>query len=168
MLKRILKRSKILFYRFFYPAYQAYRRIFRPTTHGVRVVVWDKDANKVLMVRHTYGDETMWHFPGGAYDPDREVPSDSARRELIEETGLTANTLMPLLTYQTDAQGNDDTVEVFVNIINLEPHQQTPRVHDPEVADLRWFDVDDLLETPKVYRITRQSIRTLKHMQKRK
>lgn len=157
--------KKYLFDWFLYPLEQLYRRVFRPKTFGVRVLVWDSETDKILMVRHSYGDKSMWHFPGGAYDPEREVPSDSARRELTEETGLTANTLMPLLTYKTDAQGNDDTVEVFVNIINFEPHQQTPHVHDPEVADLRWFDVDELLETPKVYRITRQSIRTLKHMQ---
>ena len=158
----MLKRSKILFYRLLYPSFQLYRRLFRPKTYGVRVVVWDKDTNKVLMVRHTYGNGTMWHLPGGAYNPRREVASESARRELVEETGLTASVMSTLLTYKTDAQGNDDTVEVFLYIINFGPHGQIPYARDAEVAEVAWFDVDDLLETPKVYRITRQSIRALK------
>lgn len=158
--------KKLFFDWFLYPLEQVYRRVFRPKTFGVRVLVWDKETNKVLMVRHTYGDKTMWHFPGGAYNPNRELASDSARRELAEETGLVAPTLMPLITYKTDAQGNDDTVEVFVNIFNLEPQKQAATISDPEVAEVKWYDLDELLETPKVYRITRQSVRQLKRMQK--
>lgn len=151
---------KLLFDWFLYPAEQFYRRMFRPETYGVRVVVWDRETSKILMVRHSYGDKTMWHFPGGAYRPTREPAENSAHRELTEETGLRADTLEHLFTYQTDAQGNTDYVEVYLFRFDLY-NKQVPRVNDPEVAEVCWFDVDELLATPKVYRITRQSIRKL-------
>lgn len=61
------------------------RAVIRPpVTFGVRCVVFD-DAERVLLVRHTYMDG--WHFPGGAVDPG-ESARDAAARELLEETGL--------------------------------------------------------------------------------
>ena len=155
------KIRKILFGWFLYPAYQIYRRVFRPKTYGVRMVLWGYRQKKVLMVRHTYGDTTMWHLPGGAYDPKTEMRSDAAKRELFEETGLTVSSSLHLFTYKTNAQGNDDTVEVYLGMWHGDKNL-IPTTNDPEVAELKWFDVDDLLETPKVYRITRQSIRALK------
>ncbi len=46
------------------------------------------DSGRVLLVHHTYG-RLNWELPGGVAEPG-EAPDETARRELLEETGLTA------------------------------------------------------------------------------
>lgn len=150
--------KKLFFDRFFYPMLQLYWKVFKPKTYGVRVVVWDKETNKILMVRHAYGDKTMWHFPGGGYNPKKVDPATEAARELEEETGIVAPVSHLLFTYTTNAQGNRDTVEVFV--VAATPDMR-PKVNDPEIVEVAWKDADELLTTEKAYRITRQTIRKL-------
>lgn len=52
---------------------------------GAAAVVVD-DADRVLLVRHTYG-RLNWELPGGASEPG-ETFAETASRELREETGL--------------------------------------------------------------------------------
>ena len=52
---------------------------------GAACAVFDPDG-RVLLVRHTYGARN-WELPGGGSQPG-EDPRATARRELLEETGL--------------------------------------------------------------------------------
>ena len=52
---------------------------------GAACAVFDPDG-RVLLVRHTY-DARNWELPGGGSQPG-EDPRATARRELLEETGL--------------------------------------------------------------------------------
>ena len=56
---------------------------------GASVIVVDA-AGRTLLQRRT--DNHMWGYPGGSVELD-EVVEDAARRELCEETGLTADAL---------------------------------------------------------------------------
>ncbi len=62
------------------------RRITHGVTLGVRVIVIDPQE-QVLLVRHGYAPG--WHLPGGGVDA-LESAEDAARRELLEETNVTA------------------------------------------------------------------------------
>lgn len=63
--------------------------VCRPTTHGVKLVLWSGD--RVLFVRHTYGDRSIWELPGGGRKRG-ESSADAARREAREELGLDLGT----------------------------------------------------------------------------
>jgi 8-oxo-dGTP pyrophosphatase MutT (NUDIX family) len=52
---------------------------------------WVGTRRQFLLVQHLAGH---WSFPKGHPDP-RETPLDTARRELAEETGITALRLIP-------------------------------------------------------------------------
>jgi 8-oxo-dGTP diphosphatase len=70
-------------------------RGLRPVEVALAVPVAD---GRVLVLRRPAGIhlEGTWEFPGGKID-DGEEPVAAARRELVEETGLRARELEPLI-----------------------------------------------------------------------
>ena len=74
-----------LAYRVAYRLLQLYTFLRRPEVRGTMVAVLDGD--RVLLVRHTYGDRRRWELPGGWMHAD-EPPDEAARREVAEELGI--------------------------------------------------------------------------------
>lgn len=74
-----------LAYRIAYRLLQLYTFVWRPEVRGTMVAVLDGD--RVLLVRHTYGDRRRWELPGGWMHADEE-PAVAARREVAEELGI--------------------------------------------------------------------------------
>ncbi len=73
------------------------------------MAIWVGDA--VLLVRSSYRAE--WNLPGGGVWPG-ETPEGAARRELMEELGLSAGALVSARIVSGQFEGRRDRVHFFV------------------------------------------------------
>lgn len=76
------------------------------------VAVDDKD--RILLVRqHRYAiDQYQWELPAGLLDAG-EAPEAAARRELLEETGYTAEKMELLLSFYSSPGCHDEKIHIF-------------------------------------------------------
>jgi 8-oxo-dGTP pyrophosphatase MutT (NUDIX family) len=96
-------------YRAAYRLLSAWRLVRRPTRAGVKCVL--RDGERVLFIRHTYGQREVWDLPGGG-TRRREPPAVAAAREAREEIGIEAD-WRPLATITFDDRG-ETTLHAFV------------------------------------------------------
>ncbi|WP_144128038.1 NUDIX domain-containing protein [Catellatospora sichuanensis] len=116
-----------------------YWRIAKPTTYGVKaLIIHSADADRVLLVRHSYGDRSLWRLPGGGYKPARETPEQAARRECIEELGVEldpfALVLEKHLTTSGGRQGHLQIVRLHAVSGEVSPNGK--------ISEARWSAVD--------------------------
>ena len=132
----------------------SHREVVAPTGHdaiyglvhfhhlAVGVVPLDDDGHTWLVGQQRYTlDAWSWEIPegGGAHDVD---PVVSARRELTEETGLVAGTVVPLLELHTSNSVTDERAIIYLAT------DLTPGPNDPdatEVLELRRVPLDEAI-----------------------
>lgn len=126
---------KQTFFKLIMPAVKVYWRIFKPESYGARVlIIHPKDTGKVLLVRHTYGNTTLWNIPGGGYNPKKETAETAASREVFEELGVQVLNLQELGEYHTSGEGKKDTVIMFSGTLE----NTDDIVSNPEISELAW------------------------------
>jgi ADP-ribose pyrophosphatase YjhB (NUDIX family) len=132
------KRLKKIFYRFISPIRKIYWFIFSPKTYGVKALI--EHEGKFLMIRNSYGLK-HWTLPGGG-KRSNEMPETGARREILEEVGVSPKNLVYLGTYFSRRQYKKDTVYCFYG--KAENNQY--KIDDDEVEEANWFALSDLPE----------------------
>lgn len=111
---------------------------------GAGVIVVDA-AGRVLLQRRS--DNGCWDYAGGSMEPGEEAEA-TARRELLEETGLTARSLELFGVFSGEEMhyiypNEDEVYNVdIVYICRDYSGKLTPQAG--EVDELRFFDADDL------------------------
>jgi len=83
---------------------------------GAVAVVAVDEEHRVLMVsqyRHPVR-EVMWELPAGLCDVAGEPRVETAKRELLEETGYVAETVEPLIEFYTTPGGNNEMISIFL------------------------------------------------------
>ncbi|MGH3145186.1 MAG: NUDIX domain-containing protein [Rubrobacter sp.] len=117
---------------------------------GVRIGAVVERAGALLLVRHQKpGLDPYWVLPGGRLEPDETIP-ECARREVAEETGLSARFVGVLYVGEFLRDGRH-TVDVTVRM-TPEGDAEVRLGSDPEVApgseptlrEVRWVDVEEL------------------------
>jgi ADP-ribose pyrophosphatase YjhB (NUDIX family) len=100
--------------------------------------VVERDDGALLLVRHSY--RRRWGFPGGLANRGEEV-ADAARREAMEEVGLTVELVgEPAVVVDPDPR----RVDVVFRARAVAAHTATPS--SPEIVEMAWFATDALPE----------------------
>ena len=114
---------------------------------GVTGLVVD-EADRVLLVQRS--DNLRWTLVTGCLDPG-EQPASGIVREILEETGVTAEVERVLAvetTQQVRYPNGDEAVYMDVAFV-CRPTGGVARVNDDESVDVRWFPLSDLPDLPE-------------------
>jgi 8-oxo-dGTP pyrophosphatase MutT (NUDIX family) len=103
----------------------------RPHTAAVKCVV--RDGDRVLFVRHTYGRRDIWELPGGGLRRGEE-PAAAARREMLEELGMSLGDLRELATVEVTGDHKFTRLVCF----EADAGSATLRLAAGELAEARW------------------------------
>lgn len=117
--------------------------VTRPRTFGVRAVVTDA-AGRVALVHHTY--LRGWYLPGGGVKKG-EGAAAALARELAEEIAVAEFRIDRVLgVYHARREYKDDHVVVYVVRVPEDAGASMRRADALEIAEARWFAIDDLPE----------------------
>ena len=124
-------------YRVAYRLAKVYWFVVRPNVHGVKGVL--RDGDRVLLVRHTYGDRQRWDIPGG-HAHSREPAAAAVRREMEEELGI-ATSWVHVGSIPAETDHKHESVHVFVS--DRRAHHDLVLARG-EIAEAQWFALDAL------------------------
>ena len=109
---------------------------------AVGVVAIDAQDRVALVGQHRYPfDQHSWEIAEGG-SPRHEDPLDGARRELLEETGLSARTWREVGRYQLSNSVTDETAVVF---LATDLVQGEARPEGTEQLTIRWLPFDEVV-----------------------
>ena len=112
---------------------------------GASVILY-RDGKILLQQRK---DNGCWGYHGGRVELGEAV-EDAAKRELLEETGLVADSLRLYGVFSGKEQHHvypDGNEAEIIDIVYLcDSFHGTPAAQESEVKDLRWFEFDRIPE----------------------
>lgn len=112
--------------------------IFRPKSLGVRVMVFNK-LGQVLLVKHSYRPE--YFFPGGGVKKGEGL-LEASTRELWEETSLQVKKWELFGTYRFFGENQDDTVVLMMSRAIVDENDL--QIDNEEIIEAGWYDIDNL------------------------
>ena len=110
----------------------------RPSVTVDIVIVTRETKPRVLLIRRKHPPfEGHWALPGGFIDMDESL-EESARRELLEETGVRTGKLVQLATFGDPGRDPRGRTISVAYLARVDPKQIKPRAAD-DAAEVGWF-----------------------------
>ena len=136
----------------------------KPHDSGVAVAIIVARAGKVLLLKRAGGTTGIgeWAIPGGGVEY-MEDPVDAAKRELREETGLTAN-LLEMAGYSNDTHHREKLHYVTLTFIAQQIKGVAHIAEPHKCSEIGWFSIDSLpspLFKPTADKLNPPHIKTL-------
>ncbi len=121
---------------------------------GAVAMVAINDRDQVGLVRQYRAtvDQVLWEIPAGTIDADDHDPLFTARRELLEEVGVTATSWRLIATVYVSPGWTDQVMHIF-EARGLTTQRRAPDGPEENAAEVRWLDrgqVSDLLDSGAV------------------
>ena len=118
---------------------------------GSAVMLPVDDKNRILLVRQYRLPvrRYLWELPAGTVDPG-EKPLQTARRELIEETGLRGRKWQKLAEFYPSPGFLSEKMTIYL-VTGLTQGESQPM--DDERIKTRWFterEIDEMIRTGKI------------------
>ena len=99
---------------FDYPGGQLVREFVQhPGAVAIIALNENDEVRMIRQYRHPVR-ENLWEIPAGLLDMPGENRLDAAKRELLEETSLVAETWEHLIDFYTTPGGNDEMISIFL------------------------------------------------------
>ncbi len=133
-------------YRIGFPLATLWWRLRRQSHEGALVAVHVGEA--LLLLRSSY--RRTWNFPGGGVRSG-EMPEAAARRELVEEIGLTVDALQPEGRVRGVFDGRRDVVHLFTLRLDRLPPL---RLDNREIVSARLVEPEALRELARSGQLT--------------
>jgi ADP-ribose pyrophosphatase len=107
------------------------------------IVPVDADDTVLLLsqYRHAVGGR-IWEIPAGTLDPG-ETPEVCARRELVEETGFSANTWQKLSEITPVPGYSDERIHLY---LATDLHAAEQSLDENEILDVHRFSFNDAVD----------------------
>jgi len=116
-------------------------------------IVWHEESNSILRVYHA--KLNLWVFSAGGHIDNGEMPWQGATRELLEETGITAEPLFPQINpipFVVDAHSipasvkKNEPAHWHYDLVYLYKVKNKPELQaDPsEIANAHWVNVQEV------------------------
>lgn len=97
----------------------------------------------VLIAHRVRGGDLVWTLPKGHVESG-ETPQETARREVAEETGLTATVLLPLGTLDYWFVFQSRRIHKWVHHFVLTDPVGELSTHDIEVEQVAWVPLEEM------------------------
>ncbi len=119
-------------------------------SHAIGIIAIDDDDNTWLVRQSRYpNNETTIEIPEGG-GPLDEPPLEAAKRELLEETGLTASHWQPFMELRTSNSVTDEVAFIFLATGLSQGKQQLEDTEDIELIKIKTTEAIEMAINGKI------------------
>ncbi|XP_022249044.1 nucleoside diphosphate-linked moiety X motif 6-like isoform X1 [Limulus polyphemus] len=105
------------------------------------------ERNQILVIQEKYHTRPHWKLPGGYADPGEEF-GDTARREVLEETGIDTE-FVSIVTLRHHHKHLFECSDLYV-VCEMKPLSREISVCKHEISHCQWMDIETYKNHPEV------------------